>query len=44
MKGANLFINATPLGMYPNPQSAPAIPYERLTGNDFLFDLVYNPF
>lgn len=43
MKGANLFINATPLGMYPNPASAPALPYERMGSNDFLFDLVYNP-
>ncbi len=40
---SNLFINTTPLGMYPNIADAPAIPYHRLTTNDYLFDLIYNP-
>jgi shikimate dehydrogenase len=39
----NLFINTTPLGMYPNVDVCPDIPYERLTHRDFLFDLTYNP-
>lgn len=39
----NLYINATPLGMYPNVESCPGIPYHLLTEKDFLFDLVYNP-
>jgi len=38
-----LIINTTPLGMYPNVDSAPEIPYERLTPKHLLFDLVYNP-
>lgn len=38
-----LIINATPVGMYPHIEIAPAIPYEALSDNNFLFDLVYNP-
>lgn len=38
-----LIINTTPLGMYPNTQSAPQIPYEFLSNQHILFDLVYNP-
>jgi len=39
----HLIINTTPLGMYPKTDMSPAIPYEALTANHFLFDLVYNP-
>lgn len=38
-----LIINTTPLGMYPNTVQAPPIPYEELTVNHLLYDLVYNP-
>jgi shikimate dehydrogenase len=38
-----LIINTTPLGMYPNIENCPAIPYEYITDKHFLFDLVYNP-
>jgi len=38
-----LIINTTPLGMFPNVDSAPDIPYHFLTGHHFLFDLIYNP-
>ncbi len=38
-----LVINTTPLGMYPNIDQSPDLPYEKLTGNHFLYDLVYNP-
>jgi shikimate dehydrogenase len=38
-----LFINATPLGTYPNIDSAPQIQYERLSDSHFLYDLTYNP-
>ncbi len=38
-----LIINTTPLGMYPNVVEAPPIPYEFLTPEHFLFDLIYNP-
>jgi len=38
-----LIVNTTPLGMYPDIHSCPQIPYEGLTPEDFLYDLVYNP-
>ncbi len=38
-----LIINTTPLGMYPKIDTAPPIPYEFLTANHYLYDLVYNP-
>lgn len=38
-----LIINATPLGTIPHTESAPLIPYEALTSDHWLFDLVYNP-
>ncbi len=38
-----LIINTTPIGMYPNVEQAPEIPYHRLTGKHLLYDLIYNP-
>lgn len=38
-----LIINASPLGTYPNSDAFPPIPYEGITPNHLLFDLVYNP-
>jgi len=38
-----LIINTSPLGMYPNIDTCPALPYQSITSNHFLFDLVYNP-
>lgn len=38
-----LIINSSPLGMYPNVNDAPDIPYAKLTSNHFLYDLIYNP-
>lgn len=38
-----LIINTTPLGMYPNVDSKPNIPYKALTNNHILYDLTYNP-
>ena len=38
-----LIINTTPLGMSPDTENAPAIPYEALTPEHYLYDLVYNP-
>jgi len=38
-----LIINTTPLGMYPNTQKAPALPYNLISPTHFLYDLVYNP-
>ena len=38
-----LIINATPLGMEPNKERYPAIPYEYLSADHWLYDVVYNP-
>ncbi len=43
MQQHTLIINTTPLGTYPNIQEAPAIPYQLLTSQHHLYDLVYNP-
>ena len=36
-------MNASPVGMYPDIDSFPDIPYEYLTPDHVLFDLIYNP-
>lgn len=36
-------VNCTPLGTYPNINEKPDIPYDGLSGEHFLYDLVYNP-
>ena len=38
-----IIINATPLGTFPKVDACPSIPYEHLTSDHVLFDLVYNP-
>lgn len=43
MQDHKLIINCTPLGMYPNTNTCPDIPYEKLTAEHLLYDLVYNP-
>lgn len=39
----HLIINTTPLGMYPQTEACPDIPYDALTSDHYLFDLIYNP-
>lgn len=43
IKKNKIIINCTPLGMFPNINSFPEIPYDLLTKDHLLFDLVYNP-
>lgn len=43
IKDHTLIINTTPLGMFPDTKSKPSIPYDHLTSEHFLFDMVYNP-
>jgi shikimate dehydrogenase len=38
-----LVVNTTPLGMYPQVEECPAIPYEYLTPGHICYDLIYNP-
>jgi shikimate dehydrogenase len=43
MDSHKLVINTTPLGMYPYAESYPPIPYDALSAEHLLYDLVYNP-
>lgn len=43
ISNCQLIINATPLGMFPDTENAPDIPYGSLTHDCILYDLVYNP-
>ena len=38
-----IIVNTTPLGMYPNVDSCPDIPYRFLTPEHICYDLIYNP-
>lgn len=38
-----LIVNCSPVGTYPAVQAAPDIPYDQLTTEHWLYDLVYNP-
>jgi shikimate dehydrogenase len=38
-----VIVNCTPVGMYPRANEYPNIPYEYLTPNHLLYDLLYNP-
>ncbi len=39
----SIIINCTPIGMYPKTDTAPDIPYESITPEHVLFDMIYNP-
>jgi shikimate dehydrogenase len=43
IKEHKLIINTTPLGMHPDTESFPPIPYEHLTREHWIYDLIYNP-
>lgn len=38
-----VIINTTPLGMFPNVDAQPEIPYQYLSNMHYCYDLVYNP-
>ncbi len=38
-----LIVNTSPVGMFPDIQSCPDIPYEFISKKHILFDLIYNP-
>ncbi len=38
-----LIINATPIGMFPDTNNFPPIPYHLLSSQHYLYDLIYNP-
>jgi shikimate dehydrogenase len=43
MQSHKLIINTTPLGMSPHVDALPELPYEFLTTEHYLYDLIYNP-
>lgn len=43
MQEHTVIVNTTPLGMYPTVDACPDIPYDQLTPNHLLYDLLYNP-
>lgn len=43
MQAHTVIVNSTPVGMFPHTDACPAIPYDCLTSQHLLFDLVYNP-
>ncbi|MDE6117229.1 MAG: shikimate dehydrogenase [Duncaniella sp.] len=43
MESHKIIVNTTPLGMYPNVDECPDIPYELLTPQHLCYDLIYNP-
>jgi shikimate dehydrogenase len=38
-----IIINTTPLGTFPNVDECPPIPYDAITKDHLLYDLIYNP-
>lgn len=38
-----IIINTSPLGMYPATEASPPLPYNALSPNHYLYDLIYNP-
>lgn len=43
IRGHRLIVNTTPLGMFPETDTMPDMPYSALTDGHILFDLIYNP-
>ncbi|HKJ06069.1 MAG TPA: shikimate dehydrogenase [Flavobacteriaceae bacterium] len=43
LKEYTIIINCTPLGVHPNTEQLPDIPYQYITENHLMFDLIYNP-
>ena len=43
IKEFTVIVNCTPIGMFPHTEECPDIPYEYLSENHLLYDLIYNP-
>lgn len=43
LKACKMIVNCTPLGTSPNLEEAPSIPFEFITSDHFVVDLIYNP-
>ena len=42
-KQYKIIINTTPVGTFPNVKACPEIPYEYITKDHLVYDLIYNP-
>lgn len=38
-----IIVNCTPCGMFPHTEECPSLPYDVLTSEHLLYDLIYNP-
>ncbi|MBK6525317.1 MAG: shikimate dehydrogenase [Crocinitomicaceae bacterium] len=43
INSCGIIVNTTPVGMFPDTENAPAIPYEFLSDKNLVVDLIYNP-
>jgi shikimate dehydrogenase len=43
IKSASIIVNTTPVGMAPNSNICPSIPYQHITNEHLVYDLIYNP-
>lgn len=43
LKEYKVIVNCTPCGMFPHTDECPALPYDRITPEHLLYDLIYNP-
>lgn len=43
IKSTQIIINCTPIGTYPNVNECPDIPYDAISKEHLLYDLIYNP-
>ena len=43
IKDYNVIVNCTPVGMYPNVDNCPKLPYDAMDTHTILYDLIYNP-
>lgn len=43
LRSHKLIVNCTPLGMYPNVDTFPPLPYEYFSAEHLAYDLIYNP-
>jgi shikimate dehydrogenase len=43
VKEYNVIVNCTPVGMFPETEACPDLPYEAMDHHTILYDLIYNP-
>ena len=43
LQNYNIVINTTPVGMFPNVDAYPNLPYQYISDKNYFFDLIYNP-